>query len=51
MTVTCVKAKRERVFIRATWVAVLAAFGLMAAFGPLWGLLPMVCFAVFSTLY
>lgn len=51
MTSTNNCTKRERVFIRATWVAALSAFALMAAFGPLWGLLPLVFFAAFSLLY
>lgn len=43
--------RRTKVFGTMSLVAALAAFALMFAFGPLWGLPPVLLFAVFAMLY
>lgn len=44
-------AHRTRVFMNVAVGAAFAAFGLMTAFGPMWGLLPAILFAVFASVY
>lgn len=44
-------ARRSRVFMNVALGAGFAAFGFMTAFGPMWGLLPALLFAVFAFVY
>lgn len=44
-------ARRSRVFMNVAVGAGFSAFGLMTAFGSMWGLLPVSLFAVFAFVY
>lgn len=43
--------RRSTQFMNTAVCAAFLAFGVMAAFAPMWGLLPATLFAVFSLVY